>query len=150
MLFRSPDVLGALRDEGFVRFAEGDAGAFTAFPQRSPRVVLVTGTDTKLGGTDALADLSRAFVGRGASVTAVDAYDDHGGTTPLPERGAAVAPVRGDRTLSARVSTVDDPDHPAGVVATVLTVADPGTVGHYGFGTGARALLPEAPTRTGP
>lgn len=145
-----PDLLAMLRAVGFVRFSDGDPADFTAFPARRARVVLVTGTDSRLEGTDVLADLASAFVGEGSPVVAAEAYDDHDGRSPIPERGVAVAPVRGDRALAARVSTVDDADLAPGVVTTVLAVATPGTIGHYGFGAGARAPLPEVPDRPGP
>jgi len=136
-------LLDRLRADGFVRFAEGDAAAFAAFPRGRARVVLVTGTDSRLAGTDVLPDLARSLAGAGAPVVAAEAYDDHGGVAPVPERGSALAPIRGDRTLAARVSTVDDADLAPGVVTTVLAVSAPSTVGHYGYGAGARAPLPE-------
>lgn len=139
------DLLARLREDGFVRFSDGDPDALAAFPARKPRIVLVTGTDSRLEGTDTLADLARSLVAVGTPVVAAEAYDDHDGREPVPERGGAVAPIRGDRTLAARVSTVDDADLAPGVVTTVLAVAAPGTVGHYGYGTGARAPLPEPP-----
>lgn len=146
---RTP-VLDRLRADGFVRFAEGDSAAFSAFPRGRARVVLVTGTDSRLAGTDVLADLARSLAGAGTPVVAAEAYDDHEGVAPVPERGAAVAPIRGDRTLAARVSTVDDADLAPGVVTTVLAVAAPSTVGHYGYGTGARAPLPDPPASPAP
>ena len=39
--------------------AEGDPAALTAFPVGRARVVVVTGTDSRLEGTDALADFVR-------------------------------------------------------------------------------------------
>jgi len=146
---RTP-VLERLRADGFVRFAGGDGAAFATFPAGRARVVLVTGTDSRLAGTDVLADLARSLSQAGVPVVAAEAYDDHDGVDPVPERGAAVAPIRGDRTLAARVSTVDDADLAPGVVTTVLAVATPSTVGHYGYGTGARAPLPEPPASPAP
>ena len=62
-----------------------------------------------------------------------------------PGRGAGVAAIRDDSTLSKQVSTVDDLDLGEGQVASVLALADLGRrVGHYGYGDGASSALPSA------
>lgn len=58
--------------------------------------------------------------------------------------GNTVAAVRRDGQLSTTVSTVDTLDRVPGQIAAALAVAAQisGTVGHYGTGPGATALLP--------
>ena len=60
-------------------------------------------------------------------------------------RGARLAPIRGDDSLSKKVSTVDDLDLTEGRVAGVLATSDLGhdVVGHYGYGDGTDRPLPE-------
>lgn len=58
--------------------------------------------------------------------------------------GNLVAEIRRDPELSTGVSTVDNVSTPQGLVAAGLVVADHlgGSVGHYGDGNGAEAMLP--------
>jgi hypothetical protein len=53
--------------------------------------------------------------------------------------------VRGDPSLSNTVATVDDAELVQGAVTTVIALAQvtDGDVGHYGYGRGAQAPLPQ-------
>jgi hypothetical protein len=73
-------------------------------------------------------------------------YQERTGSPDAAPRGSAIAPVRGDSTLSKSVSTVDDVDLVQGRISAVISleqVAD-ATVGQYGYGQGASAPLPDA------
>ncbi len=143
---RTSDVMESLRSAGFVSFSEGGRAAFDAFPVRASRALVVTGNDTKLDGTDAFGELVQAFQTAHTPTVAAEVYDDHGGALPVPQRGATLAPVRGDRTLVKHVSTVDDAETIQGQVSAVIALQDlaEGTVGHYGYGTGASIPFPES------
>jgi hypothetical protein len=60
-----------------------------------------------------------------------------------------VTAIREEDVLSERISTVDDLDRVAGMLAVVLALEDatPGlpVIGHYGLGEGAQRLLPPRP-----
>ncbi len=76
-------------------------------------------------------------------------YDPGNDPENAPDRGAVLASVLDDQSLSRAVSTVDDLDLQQGRIASVLALdiqADSGEIGHYGYGTGASASLP--PHRT--
>lgn len=70
-------------------------------------------------------------------------------TGPLAAAGdeGAIATLRAD-DLAARASGVDTVDNPAGVVTTILALAEQaeGGVGQYGFGEGAEEVVPPIPT----
>ena len=63
-----------------------------------------------------------------------------------PDRGTWLAPIRSDDQLAAAVSTVDDVDLVQGRVASALALGDlaQGVVGSYGYGVGAKSVLPPA------
>ena len=69
------------------------------------------------------------------------------GRDPEASRTAIVGPVREDGSLADRVSTVDDLEHFAGTVATILALEELGGTGrsHFGVGDGAEAVLPAPP-----
>jgi hypothetical protein len=141
----SSDVLTALEEAGFVSVTDGQESALAAFPATPSRALVVTGTDSDLAGTDTLEQLVRALIDAKVPSAVAEAYN---GNDEEAARGDAVAPVRGDSTLSDVVSTLDDIELTQGRLATVLTLeqlAD-GTVGHYGYGRGASAPVPR--TRT--
>ena len=138
------DVLQTLQDRGFVDFTDGKEADLTTFPAQAARVIVVTGTESHLDGSDTLVDLVQAFVGVDAPVVVAEAYDDHHLAPPVPVRGASVAPVRGDAILSKDVSTLDDGERVQGQVTAVIALEQlaAGTVGHYGYGQGAQSPLP--------
>lgn len=68
-----------------------------------------------------------------------------GGPMTATEQGGVLRAVREDDVLAAAASTVDDVDTPAGRVNVVLALREQlsGGVGHYGFGEGATAVVPD-------
>ena len=81
----------------------------------------------------------RALVAANAPSLVGEVYDNHNGASPVPQRGASVAPIRGDRTLQQDVSTIDDMELAQGQVSVVIALEQlaGGAVGHYGYGQGA-------------
>jgi Copper transport outer membrane protein, MctB len=138
------DVLDTLSARGFVDFTDGKKADLATFPTQSARVLVVTGTDSRLDGSETLVDLVQALVAVDAPVVVAEAYDNHHLAAPVPVRGASVAPVRGDVTLSKDVSTLDDGELVQGQVTAVIALEQlaAGTVGHYGYGQGAQSPLP--------
>jgi hypothetical protein len=137
----SVDVLQALEDAGFVSVSDGDVAAFASFPMRTSRALVVTGTHSDLAGSDTLEQLVRALVDASVPSAVAEVYD---GDVEDSGRGDAVAPVRGDASLSEVVATLDDAELVQGRVAAVLALeglAD-GAIGHYGYGRGATAPMP--------
>jgi hypothetical protein len=141
---RTDDVLTKLSDAGFIELADGDKTALTRFPNRRARVLLLTGTDSKLNGTDTLSALVQNLTSDGDDTVVGEIYNEHRGVTPIPERGASVTPIRGDNALRQEASTVDDAELAQGQVSAVLALEQiaNGTVGHYGYGNGATSPLP--------
>jgi Copper transport outer membrane protein, MctB len=143
---RSPDVLEALRRAHFLDFTDGDRKALDRFPQRAGRVLVVTGTDSELNGSGSMVALVQSLVSARVPTVVAEAYDSRDGATPAPERGASVAPVRGDATLQQDVSTIDDLELVQGRVASVVALEQiaSGTVGHFGYGqTASDGVLPQ-------
>lgn len=129
-----------LVDAGFVIFEPVAGGPEVLSLPDGIRVVLV-------GGSPALPDdvFVQPFVDR--LTQGVDRPTRTVVTSALADGAAvseAVAAIRSDDALRSIVSTVDRLDHFQGWMATVLAVEDlrEGTVGHYGLGEGAAALLP--------
>jgi hypothetical protein len=138
------DLLTKLSDAGFIDYTDGDKSTLTRFPSRPARVLLLTGTDSKLNGTDTLTTLVQNLATDGDDTVVGEIYDEHHGAVPIPERGASVTPIRGDNVLRKRVSTVDDAELSQGQVSAVIALDQlaNGTVGHYGYGSGASSPLP--------
>jgi hypothetical protein len=144
----SSDVLQRLRDGGFVDFSDGNKSALATFPSRAARVLVLTGTDSDLAGSNTLVGLVDALADANVPTVVTEVYNDHHLTPPVPQRGGAVAPVRGDPTLSKEVSTIDDGETTQGQISDVLALEQTanGTVGHYGTGQGAQSPLPPLPS----
>jgi hypothetical protein len=143
---RSEDVLESLRKAGFVEFTDGDRNALERFPRRAGRVMVVTGNDSELNGSGSMVALVQSLVSSRVPTVVAETYDNRDGAPSAPERGAAVAPVRGDPTLRDDVSTVDDLELVQGRVAAVLALEQiaGGTTGHYGYGQSASdGVLPQ-------
>jgi hypothetical protein len=136
---RTPDLVEPLRQAGFLDFTDGDRSALARFPRRAARVLVVTGTNSDLSGIDTVVPLVRGLVAVNAPSVVGEVYDSHDGASPVPERGASVAPIRGDSTLQQDVSTVDDLELAQGQVSVVIALEQlaGGTVGHYGYGRSA-------------
>ena len=129
-----------LVDAGFIAFEPVAGGSEALTLPDGVRVVLV-------GGSPAVPDdvFVQPFVDR--LTQGVDRPTRTVVTSALDDGAAvseAVAAIRADDDLRAVVSTVDRLDHFQGWMATVLAVEDltDGTIGHYGLGEGAAALLP--------
>jgi hypothetical protein len=139
------DALTELEQAGFVRITDGDLSEFARFPSRAPSVVVVTGDASHFLGSGLTPILVRALVETRAPTALAAVYDPGDDPETAPERGASLASVLDDRTLSRAVSTVDDLDLQQGRIASVLALdilAEGGEIGHYGYGEGASAPLP--------
>jgi Copper transport outer membrane protein, MctB len=136
---RATDVLPALRDAGFLDFTDGNKTALAEFPARAARALVITGTNSRLLGSGTMLSFVQSLIATSVPTVLGEAYDDHGLVPPVPQRGAAVAPVRGDTTLAKDVTTLDDVELTQGKVAAVIALDEvaEGTVGHYGYGQGA-------------
>jgi hypothetical protein len=140
------DVLTALDQAGFVRISEGDISAFDAFPSHAPSVVVVTGDGSHFVGSGFTTSFVRALVGARVPTQLAAVYDPGNDPSAAPDRGAVLASVLDDQSLSRAVSTVDDLELQEGRIASVLALdiqADTGEIGHYGYGAGASAPLPQ-------
>ena len=140
------DVLSALENGGFVKFETvGDqaGGNFSlaTFPGANARVLLIDGTNGKLGGNEVLAPLTNALVTNRVRVVAGEVFDEKDGG---PDRGSMLTPIRKNDALTQSVSTVDDLDLTEGRVTAVLALSDMSrnVVGQYGFGAGAQKSIP--------
>ena len=109
---------------------------------------MITGDDSHFAGSDLTAAFVRTLDRAKLPTVVAAAYDAGSDPTTAPERGAALASVLDDQTLSRDVSTVDDIELVQGRVAAVLALAtiSPNNVGHYGYGSGASAALPPHPS----
>jgi hypothetical protein len=139
------DALTELERAGFVRITDGDLSDFDAFPTQDPSILVVTGDGSDFLGSGFTESFVRALVATRAPTALAAVYDPGDDPEAAPERGAVLASVLDDGTLSRDVSTVDDLDLQQGRVASVLALdvqADSGEIGHYGYGAGASAPLP--------
>ena len=138
------DVLRPLVDAGFVALEGPDDTqvSLADIGGSGTRILLVVGTEDSLRTRQVLLPIAGTAVERGLLIVAAEEFIDSDNDTG---RGALVGNLRSDETLAARVSTVDDLDHPSGRVVALLALADLGRtiVGHYGFGEGATAAAPE-------
>jgi hypothetical protein len=145
---RARDVIEPLRSAGFLDFTDGKKSDLAAFPSRASRILVLTGTDTHLSGTDTMVDFVRGLLGARVPTVVGEVYDASGGATPNPKRGSALEPVRGDPALAKQVTTFDDAELPQGPLTAVVgleQIAD-ATVGHYGYGEGASEPIPPIPS----
>jgi outer membrane murein-binding lipoprotein Lpp len=124
-------VLAALRQTGFITFADKIGAANTA--------IVVTGgrlNDDAGNAGPTVARFAAALSGHGAGTVVAGADGSGSGTS-------AVAVVRADPALTSAVSTVDDIDRESGRITAVLALHDllsGGYTGQYGTGQGAQAL----------
>jgi Copper transport outer membrane protein, MctB len=95
-----------------------------------------TPTPTPSSGTSFL-DLIAALQHAGAQAVVI-------GPSGSADPGGLVAQVRADNSLSKAVSSIDDADSQAGLIAMVLALSaqESGSIGQYGTGQGAGALVP--------
>jgi hypothetical protein len=145
---RRRDVVEPLRSAGFLDFANGKRSDLAAFPDRAARVLLLTGTDSHLTGTDTMVDLAQSLLAANASTVLGEVYDGKTTGPTEPKRGATLEPVRGDPPLAKVVTTFDDAELPQGAFTAVVALDQiiDGTVGHYGYGEGASEAIPPLPS----
>jgi hypothetical protein len=138
------DVLAEMIDAGFVA-TDDDPGEFLATSIARRRAIVLGATDSDLAGLDALGDVAAAFDATGfETVTGEVWVDVESGDATATDRGARLhALTNGDR--AERIATVDNVDEIQGRVSLVIALAEVarGTVGHYGFGSGATRSTPE-------
>jgi hypothetical protein len=146
------DLLVTLVEAEFVSFEPigeqaGDEGddefPLTSWPGADTRVLLVDGTDSNVEMNAVVEPATRAFVASELPLVVGEVFHEQ---EDGPDRGSRLAAVRGDDSLKAAVSTVDDLELAEGRVTAVLALADlgRGVVGQYGYGAGADRSLPEA------
>jgi hypothetical protein len=138
------DVLDALAKGGFVTLeaiGNGDVSA-SSFPGSGARTLVLGGPESSITAKNTTVEVTRALVAARVP-TAVGEIDASDAT----DRGAWLAPIRGDDQLKAVVSTIDDVDLVQGRVASALALADlaRGVVGAYGTGAGAQSTVPLKP-----
>jgi Copper transport outer membrane protein, MctB len=143
-----PDILETLRTAGFIDFTDGNSSALAKFPTRAARVLEVTGTDSHLLASGMPSVLAQSLAGAHVPAVVAEVYDDHNQAPSAPARGSSLAAIRGDANLASQVSTLDDGETLAGETTAVLALEQiaNGTVGHYGYGQGARRPLPLPPS----
>jgi Copper transport outer membrane protein, MctB len=135
------DLLTALIDAGFVSYESvGDDSDINDMPDLNARALLIDGTTAEIPPDDVVARGTRALLKAGFPVVVAEVYQEQ---EDGPDRGARVAPVRDDGALVEQASTVDDLDQAEGSTTTVLVLSDPDVIGHYGYGSGAQAAVPE-------
>jgi hypothetical protein len=140
-----PDALERLTDAGFVTIDTSggfDGSDVESWPGPAARAVVVTGTDAVEPDDAFEAELVTALDAAGASTLLAETYAER---EDGPERGERIRAVRDSDALGTRVSTVDSLDRESGRVASVLALQDlaRGVVGHYGYGDGADAPIPQ-------
>src|SRR5262249_1947290 len=116
------DALTALEQAGFVRITDGDLSGFDTFPGRTPAVLVVTGDDSPFLGTGFTTSVVHSFVDTKAPTQVSAVYDAGDDPDNAPDRGAVLAAVLDDQSLSRAVSTVDDLDLQQGRIASVLAL----------------------------
>jgi hypothetical protein len=143
-------LLPALAAAGFVGYEPPSPASTTttlglsSFPVANLRILLVSGAgaevvDDRVGVPFAQALVAQApSVGGSRLVAAESGQDTPGG------RAVFVGPLRGDATVSTKLSTVDNLESPIGQAAAVLALDDLDLprVSHYGVGPVAQRLLP--------
>jgi len=153
-----PELLQRLVDAGFLDYEPPAAGVPEAAlfePGAGLRMLAVSGEGAVVPDADLLVPIlsqvsSSATTGEPGPVAVAaqrgPAFDaaPADGDDPAAARVAFVGPIRDDDELRARVSTVDDLESYAGLVAAVLALEHGafGQYGHYGVGEGAQSLLP--------
>ena len=141
------DVVEPLRSAGFLDFTDGKKADLTAFPARKSRVLVLTGSDSHLATTDTMLNFVQSLLDANVPTVLGEVYDPNAAGPSPPKRGAALEPVRGDPALAKRVTTFDDAELPQGALTAAIALQQiaEGTVGHYGYGTGANETIPPFP-----
>ena len=135
-------LLAQLRQAGFVDYdsPSGHNLDVGSIPAPGTRLVVISGPGADVPDVQLAVPLCGALArNQDARVVAAE------GLNGDPQaRTEFVGPLRRDKTMNARVSTVDDLEQFYGTVALVLALDDlgRGDVGHYGVGPGASRLVP--------
>ncbi|HVX18104.1 MAG TPA: copper transporter [Acidimicrobiales bacterium] len=111
-------------------------------PETPPGSATSTGVDGQF-----IVPLLRAITRSGPAPLVVGSFADPDpakASTPDTVRDWFLGPIRDDKSLDGRLSTVNDLELFAGQLALVLALADveKRSYGHYGLGSGATALAP--------
>jgi len=153
-----PELIRRLQNAGFVDYRPlpGSGDERVLLPAGGSRFVAVSGALPEAGPSLFAAVLLDEMVAGGpaplvAAQGEVDLPDGADGKEPASEdqrRSSFVGPLREGELTRDRLSTIDDLDTAAGLVALVLSVEDLGAqrLGHYGVASGAARLLPGADT----
>jgi len=136
----------SLRSAGFLDYSPAQGGKADQFPALDPhtRIIVVSGVKAVVPDRLLMVPLVHMLV---ASRTDRDpiAVLAASGQPPVDNKDDTfIGPLRQDRSLTGRLSTVDDIDDFAGRLAAVLALADlgEGRFGDFGRGQGAQRLLP--------
>ena len=155
-----PELIQALLSGQFLELDGPDPAptGFALLPDAGARYVVVSGPGASVPDIELLVPLLSAITAdppSGAARPVVVAAqpgprfdpDPPDGSDPAAERVVFVGLLRSDETLRDRLSTVDDLEFFAGLIAGVLALEDgpSGQFGHYGIGAGAQSLLPAPP-----
>jgi hypothetical protein len=146
-----PPLVGALRSAGFIEYdvPSGAPSDKVLLADGAMRYVVIAGGGAQVADDAFINPLLAAVTAEGpAPVVATQGTTDP--RAPEEARISFVGPLRADDAISAKLSTVDDLESAAGLVALVLAEDDLATlkVGHYGTSSTASRLLP-APEPSG-
>jgi hypothetical protein len=142
--------LPGLHDAGFVDFdppAPGQATDLSAVPVPHSQFVVVSDATPDVPNEQVAVPFATELV-HDAPATVVVAEPGRDAAPKVPaQRAIFLHPLRGDATLTGRMSTVDNVEDFRGRMATVLALVGlrSGSTGNYGVGPGADRLLPEPP-----
>lgn len=142
----APELVQDLIDGKYLNFESPDEtiDATSVLAGGGYRFVVVSGVEPRTPDVDFLVPVLRAATVDGPQPIVVGSAAT--GDDPESTRTAVVGPIRDDGDLRGDVSTVDHLEGFAGLAATVYAVSDfdDDVHGHYGYGDGADAVLPEA------
>lgn len=139
-------ILPGLRDAGFLDYDPPEGLPADAFATVAPgtRIIAMSGPKASVPDGQLMVPFTRGLVDDRPDRPAAPVLAISGGPAETKEEDTFIGPIRADRTVSDRLSTVDNVDTFAGRLASVLALADlgAGRFGHYGRGSGAQRLLP--------
>jgi hypothetical protein len=147
------DVLGALRDAGFLDYdppeGEADDGAITL--PAGTEVVVASGERADVAPEDTAVPLAGLLVDERDGLPVLGVLAAEARATLEEPTHEFVTILRDDDDVASALSTVDNIDDFAGRLAAVLALDDlrDGSIGHYGRGPGAQRLLPAPPESDG-
>ena len=143
----APDsVITNLRAAGFLDYTPAPGGKADEFPTLDPhtRIVVVSGVKASVPDNVLMLPFVQTLVSSTAERDPVGVLAASGQPPANRKDDTFIGPLRGDRSLTGRLSTVDDIDDFAGRLAAVIALADlgQGRFGDFGRGQGAQRLLP--------